>query len=184
MSESWIAVLPFKGNGQSKTRLAIPEAQQLAQQWLTRAVEQCLNTESIAQTWVVSLGDQLELPAGANWMRQKSQGLNEGLREWYELHRPVRWLVMLPDLPYVSSDDLEELLKACPGHGLALAPDRHQRGCNALAMQGCSPQLVFGTDSFLRYQAQSFPQSVVERCGLANDVDTLDDWNCLACQHR
>ncbi|MBN9415591.1 MAG: hypothetical protein J0I12_09125 [Candidatus Eremiobacteraeota bacterium] len=184
MSEPWIAVLPFKGNGQSKTRLALPEAQQLAQQWLTQAVEQCLNAPSIAQTWVVSLGDQFQLPPSVKWMRQAGQGLNEGLREWHSLHRPARWVVILPDLPHVRFDDLEELLGACPAQGLALAPDRHRRGCNALAVQGCSPELVFGTDSFLRYQAQPFTQAVVERCGLANDVDTLDDWNCLACQHR
>jgi 2-phospho-L-lactate guanylyltransferase len=179
-----MAVLPFKGNGQSKTRLGLPEAQELAQQWLTRAAEQCLAAPSIEQTWVVSLGDQLQLPAPVEWMRQSGQGLNEGLREWVERHRPQRWLVMLPDLPYVSADDLEALLQACPPGGVALAPDRHHRGCNALAVNHCTPDLVFGTNSFLRYQAQPLTQTVVERCGLANDVDTLDDWNCLACQHR
>lgn len=184
MSEKWVAVLPFKGNGQSKTRLQLPEAQQLAQQWLTRALEQCLNTASIGQTWVVSLGDQLQLPASVCWMRQAGPGLNEGLREWRSLHRPQRWLVILPDLPHLSAADLEALIQACPAQGLALGPDRHRRGCNALAMDGCTPELVFGKDSFLRFQTQPFAQSVTERVGLANDVDNLEDWNCLACQHR
>jgi len=184
MSERWVAVLPFKANGHSKTRLQVPEAQQLAQQWLTRAVEQCLATPSIGQTWVVSLGDHLQLPPEVGWMRQAGTGLNEGLREWWSLHRPARWLVILPDLPHLLSEDLEELVKACPPRGLALAPDRHRRGCNALAVCACKPELVFGTDSFLRFQAQPWEQAVVERCGLANDVDNLDDWNCLACQHR
>lgn len=184
MSEGWTAVLPFKGNGQSKTRLQMPEAQQLAQQWLTLALDRCLNTPLIEQTWVVSLGDQLQLPSGVGWMRQAGTGLNEGLREWWSLHRPQRWLVVLPDLPHLTAQDLEELLQLCPRQGVALAPDRHRRGCNALAVRGCQPELVFGKDSFLRFQAQPFSQTVVERCGLANDVDTLDDWNCLACQHR
>jgi len=184
MSEGWLAALPFKGNGRSKTRLQMPEAQQLAQQWLTLALKQCLSIPSIEQTWVVSQGDQLELPAGAGWMRQSGAGLNEGLQEWWSLHRPARWLVILPDLPYLTAADVEELLQACPPGGLALAPDRHQRGCNGLAVRDCQPELVFGTDSFLRFQAQPWPQTVIKRCGLANDVDTLDDWNCLACQHR
>ena len=184
MPERWLAVLPFKGNGRSKTRLQMPEAQELAQQWLTRTAEQCLATPSIEQTWVVSLGDHLQLPPAVDWMRQAGTGLNEGLREWWAAHRPTRWLVILPDLPHLLGEDLEELLRACPPQGLALAPDRHRRGCNALAVRDCHPELVFGTDSFLRFQAQPFAQTVVERCGLANDVDTLDDWNCLACQHR
>jgi len=184
MPEDWIAVLPFKGNGHSKTRLQLADSQQLAQQWLTRAVEQCLAAPSIAQTWVVSLGDQLELPPAARWMRQQGSGLNEGLREWASQQRPRRWLVVLPDLPWLTSAELEQLLQSCPAEGIALAPDRHRRGCNALAVRGQCPELVFGTDSFQRFQAQGLPQAVVESCGLANDVDTLDDWNCLACQHR
>ena len=183
MSDGWMAVLPFKGNGRSKTRLQVPEAQALAQQWLTLAVQQCLGTPSIQQTWVVSQGDQLELPAGADWMRQAGTGLNEALREWWSLHRPARWLVILPDLPHLTGADLEALLQACPERGLALAPDRHRRGCNGMAVSNCQPELVFGMNSFSRFQAQSLPQAVVERCGLANDVDTLDDWKCLACQH-
>ncbi|MBX3167866.1 MAG: hypothetical protein KF760_10660 [Candidatus Eremiobacteraeota bacterium] len=177
-------MLPFKGNGRSKTRLPVPEAQQLAQQWLTQALEQCLSTPSIGQTWVVSLGDQLQLPPAVRWMRQAGPGLNEGLREWRSLQRPRRWLVILPDLPHLTGADLEALIQNCPRPGLALAPDRHRRGCNALAVDGCSPELVFGKDSFLRYQAQPLAQAVIERCGLANDVDTLEDWNCLACQPR
>lgn len=184
MPEGWTAVLPFKGNGHSKTRLQRPDSQQLAQQWLTRAVEQCLAAPSIAQTWVVSLGDQLQLPPGARWMRQKSQGLNQGLQEWADLQRPPRWLVILPDLPWLTSAELEQLLQSCPASGIALAPDRHRRGCNALAVSGNHPELVFGPESFRRFQAQDLPQAVLESCGLANDVDTLDDWNCLACQHR
>ena len=184
MSEGWVAVLPFKGNGQSKTRLQMPEAQELAQQWLTCAIEKCLSTPLIAQTWVVSLGDQLHIPPGVSWMRQTGAGLNEGLSEWLSLERPARWLVVLPDLPYLTAKDLEDLLTLCPDQGLALAPDRHRRGCNALASSGCQPELVFGKDSFLRFQAQPWAQAVVERSGLANDIDTLDDWNCLACQHR
>lgn len=184
MSEGWMAVLPFKGNGLSKTRLQREDSQQLAQQWLTRAVEQCLASPSIAHTWVVSLGDQLELPPGARWMRQQGQGLNQGLQEWAAHHQPQRWLVILPDLPWLTSAELEQLLRSCPTQGIALAPDRHRRGCNALAVRGKSPELVFGTDSFLRFQAQDLAQAVVESCGLANDVDTLEDWNCLACQPR
>lgn len=184
MSDSWIAVLPFKGNGQSKTRLPVPEAQELAQRWLTQALEQCLGAPSIGETWVVSLGDQLQLTPSVGWMRQSGAGLNEGLHEWRSLHRPKRWLVILPDLPHLSGADLEALIQNCPAQGIALAPDRHRRGCNALAMNDCTPELVFGKDSFLRYQAQPFAQAVTERCGLANDVDTLEDWNCLACQPR
>lgn len=184
MSELWTAVLPFKGNGLSKTRLSLPEARQLAQQWLSSALGECLRSPSIGSTWVVSLGDQFQLPEGVGWMRQAGSGLNEGLREWYSLHRPERWLVILPDLPELGVEDLQRLLENCPAGGVALAPDRHRKGCNALAVWGCQPELVFGPDSLSRFLAQGLKSELVERPGLANDVDTLDDWNCVACQHR
>ena len=180
MCKPFWALLPYKGNGQSKTRLHLPSGQDLSQQWLATALEQCRQSPLIESTWVVSLGDQFDLPADVGWLRQRQPGLNEGIQEWLDQHRPVRWLVVLPDLPHLSSHDLNNLLRACPTPGIALAPDRHDRGCNGLAVNQAQPQLCFGPDSFPLYQKQGLPSAVVRTHGLAHDVDTLADWESIA----
>ena len=180
MSEGWRALLPYKGNGQSKTRLHVPTGQQLSQQWLNGVVEQCQQTSLIESIWVISLGDQFQLPEGAGWLRQSRPGLNEGIQEWLDCHQPQRWLVLLPDLPHLCAEDVRQLLTACPADGIALAPDRRDEGCNGLAVRGVRPQLCFGPNSFRLYQQQGLNTAIVRRPGLAHDVDTAADWESIA----
>ncbi|HSA81180.1 MAG TPA: 2-phospho-L-lactate guanylyltransferase [Geminicoccaceae bacterium] len=91
-------------------------------------------------------------------------------------------ILQLPaDLPLVTPADIAALLQA---HGEApavtLAPSRDERGSNAVA---CSPPdllpLRFGEDSFLphlrRAQALGIEPGIVERPGLALDIDTPGD---------
>lgn len=181
MYRDWVAVLPFKANGSSKTRLHLQHSQELAQQWLELALRACRQSRGLDSVWVLTLGDRLELPQGVRSMTQTRSGLNEGLQEWLEHIQPRRWLVLLPDLPRVTGEEIDQLLQACPHPGLALAPDRHGRGCNALAADSCRPQLAFGPDSFLfhRSQGQEMDVAVVQAEGLAHDVDTLEDWETL-----
>ncbi len=95
-------------------------------------------------------------------------------------------MLQLPaDIPLVTPADVEALLQA---HGSApsvtLAPSRDRRGSNAVA---CSPPdllpLRFGEDSFLphvqRARALGIEPRVVERPGLALDVDTPADLMAL-----
>lgn len=180
MSELWTAVLPFKGTSRSKTRLDLPGAPELARQWLDHTLQQCALCPRIGSTEVVSLGPL----SGLTPFVQTSPGLNEGLQQWWEARRPGRWLVLLPDLPHLETQDLEALLVACPAGGLALAPDRHGQGTNAMASDGVLPELVFGPNSLARFQAQPFAQVVVRRAGLSHDIDTLSDWNELPCPSR
>jgi len=178
-----VAVLPFKANGSGKTRLHLQQSQELAQQWLEVALRACQESLGVDSVWVLSLGDQLQLPPGVGSMTQTCVGLNEGLREWLDRIQPLRWLVLLPDLPRVTGGEIDHLLRACPHPGLALAPDRHGRGCNALAADGVRPRLAFGPDSFLQHRAmgEELDLAVVEAPGLAHDVDTLEDWETLRC---
>lgn len=180
MPESWQALLPFKGNDQAKTRLALPEAGRLAREWLETAVSACRACPAIEHTWVVGLKPPPALPQGVNWLKQCGLGLNEAIAEWLELRRPRLWLVILPDLPALSAGDVQHLLDACPRPGLALAPDRHGRGCNGLAAFELRPPLGFGEGSFQHYCSLALPTAVVRTRGLSHDVDTLSDWESLA----
>lgn len=172
--------MPFKGNGQAKTRLALPDAARLAQEWLGTALAACRGCLEIERTWVVSLEGPLGLPPEVGWLRQRQPGLNPGIAEWLAQEQPLNWLVILPDLPALTACDVRRLLAECPRPGLALAPDRHGRGCNGLAAAGVRPRLGFGEDSFRHYRSLGLATAVVECPGLAHDVDTLSDWESLA----
>jgi 2-phospho-L-lactate/phosphoenolpyruvate guanylyltransferase len=94
----------------------------------------------------------------------------------------VAGMVQVPaDIPLIRPDDIAALLRA---HGEApavtLAASRDRRGTNALL---CSPPdalpLSFGDDSFFahrcRAQSLGIEPRIVERPGLALDIDTPDD---------
>ena len=94
----------------------------------------------------------------------------------------VAGMVQLPaDIPLVTAADVDALLEA---HGSApavtLAPSRDERGSNAVA---CSPAdvlpLRFGDDSYFPHlecaRALGIEPAIVQRPGLALDVDTPDD---------
>jgi 2-phospho-L-lactate guanylyltransferase len=91
-------------------------------------------------------------------------------------------MLQLPaDLPLITPAEIEALMRT---HGEApavtIAPSRDRRGSNALA---CSPPdvlpLRFGEDSFLPHlecaRALGIEPRIVERPGLALDIDTPDD---------
>ena len=91
-------------------------------------------------------------------------------------------MLQLPaDIPLITSQDIDALLQAhASGPAVTLAPSRDERGSNAVA---CSPPdllpLRFGDDSYFphldRARSLGIEPGIVQRPGLALDVDTPDD---------
>ena len=91
-------------------------------------------------------------------------------------------MLQLPaDLPLVTPADISALLQAHrAAPAVTIAPSRDRQGSNALA---CSPPdllpLRFGDDSFLphlqRARGLGVEPRIIERRGLALDIDTPDD---------
>jgi 2-phospho-L-lactate guanylyltransferase len=91
-------------------------------------------------------------------------------------------MLQLPaDIPLITWQDVDALLQAhASGPAVTLAPSRDERGSNAVA---CSPPdllpLRFGDDSYFphldRARALGIEPGIVQRPGLALDVDTPDD---------
>jgi 2-phospho-L-lactate guanylyltransferase len=91
-------------------------------------------------------------------------------------------MVQVPaDIPLVTAKDIDAVLHAhAQAPSVTLAPSRDRRGSNAVA---CSPPdllpLRFGDDSFFphleRARSLGLEPSIVERPGLALDVDTPAD---------
>ncbi len=90
-------------------------------------------------------------------------------------------LVMPSDLPLVSAEDIQALIQAAPPTGgMAIAPDRHDSGTNALFLKPPRAlRFVFGPDSFIRHmgtaQTQGLAVSVCRLPGFGLDIDLPED---------
>ncbi len=98
----------------------------------------------------------------------------------------ARLLVMPADLPLASPEEIGQILAAlAETPGLALVPDRHGVGTNALA---CAPPDAiapsFGAGSFARHleaaRDDGIPATVLRLPGLGLDIDTSEDLRVLA----
>ena len=119
-------------------------------------VRAAVATPGIDETLVVTPDDEvrdLALRAGARPLRQRTGGLNDGLRQARDeaVAAGARAVLVLPiDIPRVSADLLAPVaaLAGSPDRLVAIVPDRHGRGTNALLLS--PPDVIefsFGGDS-------------------------------------
>ncbi len=145
-------------------------------------------TPGVSETIVVTPDDDvraLALAAGARPIRQRSTGLNAGLREARDevVAADGSAMLVLPiDLPRITPADLArvvDVLAAHPPPVVAIVPDRHGRGTNALLL--APPDVIdvhFGGDSRHAHAAAAAAAgaTLVELDGpLTEDLDTPDD---------
>ena len=145
-------------------------------------------TAGIWRTFVVSPDEEvLELAGsrGATVVRQVDRGLNRGLDEAREGARragATALLVLPADLPRVSPAAISEVLAVLDDEApplVAIVPDRHGRGTNALLL--APPDVIgfaFGGDSRAahRHAAGAAGARLVELDSpLTLDLDTPDD---------
>jgi 2-phospho-L-lactate guanylyltransferase len=189
MTSRLVAIVPVGALDAAKSRLgAVLDAEErrdLVARMLVRTVEASLATPGIDETLVISPDlDALAIAAaaGARTMRQRSQGLNAGLDEARDdaMAGGADAVLVLPiDLPLVTPDALGTLVAAGPGPIVALVPDRHGRGTNALLLR--PPEAIafaFGGDSREAHAAaaRAAGRRYREiRSSLSNDLDTPDD---------
>lgn len=187
-----VAVVPVGTLDGAKSRLGetldAEERRDLATRLLNSTLAAALATPGIDEVLVVTPDDevrQLAARAGARPIRQRSQGLNVGLREARDevLAAGADALLVVPiDLPLISPDALEALLAPLddPSRPLVvLVPDRHGRGTNALLV--APPDAIefgFGGDSRRAHAACAADAGAryVELDGpLSLDLDTPAD---------
>ncbi len=195
-----VVVIPVGELEGAKSRLGetldAEERRDLVTTMLRRTVAAAIATPGVAEVLVVTPDDDvraLALEAGARPLRQRSQGLNHGLREARDeaLAGGADALIAIPvDLPLVSAEALATLVAtltatdgatpATDGRLVAIVPDRHGRGTNALLLS--PPDVIdfrFGGDSRAAHAAcaREVGASVRELAGgpLSVDIDTPDD---------
>jgi len=187
------AIIPVGTLAGAKTRLAetldAEERQDLVVDLLERTVTVALAVEALEDVLVVSPDrDVLRQAAerGARTLRQRTRGLNAGLREAREdvVAGGATAILVLPiDLPFVTADAVDGVVDAL-GSGrepaVVLVPDRHGTGTNALALR--PPDVIefaFGKDSRVDHRAAAEAAGAAYReldGPLAVDLDTPEDY--------
>jgi 2-phospho-L-lactate guanylyltransferase len=168
----------MKAAGKRKTRLSgllcAIGREELSEILFCHVVRTLHDCSQIARVMILSDGPPLM--GATDWVADKGAGLNAELERVRTRIDEGPLLIIHADLPLLETADLDALLAAAEG-AVAIAPDSHGTGTNALAL-GTSRELklCFGRDSFARHHAQ-VPDAIIitGRPGLALDVDTADD---------
>ncbi|HEV8489581.1 MAG TPA: 2-phospho-L-lactate guanylyltransferase [Candidatus Limnocylindrales bacterium] len=187
-----VAIVPVGTLDGAKSRLGdtldAEERRDLVTRMIRRTVEATVSTPGIAETIVVTPDDEvrgLALAAGGRPIRQRSQGLNRGLREARKeaVAGGADAVLVLPiDLPMISPSAVASVLAPLDDAArplVVLVSDRHRRGTNALLL--APPDAIefgFGGDSRAAHAACAVEAGArfVELDGpLTLDLDTPDD---------
>jgi 2-phospho-L-lactate guanylyltransferase len=187
-----VAIVPVGSLERAKSRLgAVLDAEErrdLVLRLAERTIRAVVATPAIAETLVVTPDDEvrdLAVDSGARPLRQRSRGLNDGLREARDdaIAGGADAVLILPiDLPRVSPEAIGELAAVATDHDqpvVAIVGDRHGRGTNALLL--APPDVIdvhFGGDSRDAHTAAAAAVGarLIELDGpLTVDLDTPDD---------
>jgi 2-phospho-L-lactate guanylyltransferase len=179
------AIIPVKGNDLGKQRLAgvLGDAARssLVRDMLDHVVAAVRGAKGIDRIALVGSsrhgqGEHIAL------LPDPGTGLNPAVLSAIaaaEAQGATRVVVIFADLPQLTAPDVE-LLAAAPG--IAVAPDRHDAGTNALSLPlpGASGfTFCFGPDSFARHQAEAqrtgLAVEVIRSPGLQRDIDEPAD---------
>jgi 2-phospho-L-lactate/phosphoenolpyruvate guanylyltransferase len=187
-----VAIIPVGSLERAKSRLgAVLDAEErrdlvlrLAETTIRAAVASALIDETIVVTPDDEVRD-LALTAGARPIRQRSRGLNDGLREARDeaIAGGASAVLILPiDLPRVDPEAVSQIAAVTIDHDppvVAIVGDRHGRGTNALLLS--PPDVIdvhFGGDSHDAHEAAAGAAGAtfIEFGGpLTVDLDTPDD---------
>jgi 2-phospho-L-lactate guanylyltransferase len=180
------ALVAIKARAQCKSRLAeiLPPAArlQLVRAMLDAVIHAARSSQTLRQVLVVS-PERDCLPAQIPVLADSGGGLNDALSAARAalLEFGCREVVVLPaDLPQVTGDDIDALVRAGRRGGFAIAPDAAGVGTNALYLNSPRPfRFRFGPDSarlhFEQAHSMGLDPQRVQRAGLEFDVDCPDD---------
>jgi 2-phospho-L-lactate/phosphoenolpyruvate guanylyltransferase len=180
-------ILPVKRLPDAKTRLAPLLARHQRRELMEALVAQTLETltEVGADAVCVATSDEraadLARARGAGVLDDAGLPWNEGLRHAIDQLPDVDTVAIVAgDLPLLTADDVRALLAAVPSRGVAIGRAR-DGGTNALCLR--PPDLFvpsFGAAASASVHAglasaAGVPAAIVDRQGLALDLDTPDD---------
>ncbi|MCH9673567.1 MAG: 2-phospho-L-lactate guanylyltransferase [Gammaproteobacteria bacterium] len=188
------AVLPVKPFSEGKSRLAhvlTPTERKHLNKKLFRHTLEAILASTVETTIVVSSSEEVRRLAaqmGAMPLVENAGNgdLNAALNQGADHARDAgaHALVSLSaDLPWVSSEDIDALVDTQATMSVAIAPDRHDVGTNAIFQRPIGViEFCYGTDSFAKHRSKisstlkgKIAIRIVRREGLCFDVDTQTD---------
>ncbi len=182
----WL-IIPVKPSHLAKSRLSevLGEDQRatLVRAMLRHVHQAACGVEGV--TRIALLGpSRLGLPGDVLLLAEPGGGLNPAVQSalaQVAAEGAGRMIVLFADLPLLTSRDVGRLA-AAPSGTIAIAPDRHGTGTNALSLPIPAAKdftFAFGTDSFAAHRAEAGRLGLrieqVHSPGLARDVDVPDD---------
>ncbi|MCB2080163.1 MAG: 2-phospho-L-lactate guanylyltransferase [Novosphingobium sp.] len=182
----WV-VIPVKALPGGKSRLS-DALDSDARETLVRAmarhvVDAAMQATNIDKVCIVG-PSRLGLPDSIPLLSDPGDGLNGAVQSALDEASSggANRLVIIPaDLPQVTANDLQ-LLAAAPADEIAIAPDRHGTGTNALSLplpQAKGFSFAFGPDSFARHHDEAerlgLEIETIHSLGLARDIDEPPD---------
>jgi 2-phospho-L-lactate/phosphoenolpyruvate guanylyltransferase len=181
------AIIPIKGPDEAKRRLAgaLDDAarRRLVARMLAQVTASVAAARGIDRRLVVAPAG-IELAEGFVLHLDPGGGLNAAVSHALAAAAQggaTRAVVIAADLPQLTARDVE-LLAAAPPATIAIAPDRHETGTNALSLPlpaACDFPFAYGPDSFARHNAAAerlgLAIEIVESPGLMRDIDVPAD---------
>ncbi len=156
-----IALVPVKRLDQAKSRLSdkldAPARAQLMHDTLRRTVRALQAAAIFERVSIVTLDAQVQAWAkgwGVQVISEHRAGLNEALDEARgECHQTDAVLVIHGDVAWLTVEDVLAMTHlAAPSRAVVIAPDRHNRGTNALLLKPpCAIPFAFGENSAQRH---------------------------------
>lgn len=174
-------IIPIRPFGEGKTRLAgvmdVTARARLAERMFHHVVA---IATTVGQTTVV--GHHMPMLLGdERFVEDAGAGLNRALdMAALTVHTDAPALALFADLPLLGREDILAMTALLGQADVIAAADRHGRGTNALLL--ARPGLIpygFGPDSLARHralaEARALRFAIVQRRGLATDIDTPSD---------
>ena len=180
------ALLAVKPPHLGKTRLASvlsgEERERLIRTMLARVLNALDAAHEIDQVAVITPASAL-LPHGVIALDDPGSGLNNALeagRRALIARGASEVLVLHADLPTLSASEIDRFVRKGRHTGIALAPDRHGHGTNAVFLAGDGDfSFRFGAASFNRHlaeaRARALLPTVIHLPGFAMDIDEPAD---------
>ncbi|MCH8062479.1 MAG: 2-phospho-L-lactate guanylyltransferase [Chloroflexi bacterium] len=188
-SRGVVVIVPMKPLRLVKSRLAerleSHQREAVGLGMFDRVVRAAVDSSATA-VWVVG-GDEAvkraALRIGAQWWEDDGKDLNDSLMVTFErAFRAGLAPAYLPaDLPFVSSEDVSNLLEASSGgETVTLSPAHRDGGTNAIVVPAYSAfRPMLGLDSFDRHRQQAreggLALEIFDSTGIGLDLDTPED---------
>lgn len=189
-----VAVIPVKRLARAKTRLAgmlSPEARAaLMRDTLERAVRALQTSEAVARIVIITRDPEVAALAnvwGVDVLRERQSGLNGALREAREALSGAGALLIVPgDIGLLAGNDVAAMIALAERPpAVVIAPDRHERGTNALLLAPPDAiDVAFGPGSARRHAALARAAGIAPAWyrspSIGLDVDDADDFALYA----